>query len=61
MPHRQYPFYAVVEDEFSAVNQLIVDRLASHIPMVEEIAHYLIDAFRPIQTDMKLIIAGDAA
>ena len=24
-------------------------------------AHYLIDAFRPIQTDMKLIIAGDAA
>ena len=27
----------------------------------EKGAHYLIDAFRPIQTDMKLIIAGDAA
>jgi len=27
----------------------------------EKGAHYLIDAFRPIQTDMKLCIAGDAA
>lgn len=27
----------------------------------EKGAHYLIDAFRPIQTDMKLVIAGDAA
>lgn len=44
MPHNQYPFYAVVQDDFSAVNQLIVDRLTSHIPMVEEIGHYLIDA-----------------
>ena len=27
----------------------------------EKGAHYLIEAFRPIQTDMKLVIAGDAA
>jgi len=27
----------------------------------EKGAHYLIDAFRPIQTDMKLVIAGDAS
>lgn len=27
----------------------------------EKGAHYLVEAFRPIQTDMKLVIAGDAA
>ncbi|HJN51825.1 MAG: polyprenyl synthetase family protein [Pseudomonadales bacterium] len=41
---KKYPFYAVVEDDFRAVNQLIIDRLSSHIPMVEEIANYLIEA-----------------
>jgi octaprenyl-diphosphate synthase len=44
MPQMQDPFYTVVEDDFAAVNQLIIDRLSSHIPMVEEIAHYLIEA-----------------
>ena len=44
MSVKKYPFYAVVEDDFRAVNQLIIDRLSSHIPMVEEIANYLIKA-----------------
>jgi|TARA_B100002003_G_scaffold251803_1_gene297705 octaprenyl-diphosphate synthase len=44
MSVKKYPFYAVVEDDFRAVNQLIIDRLSSHIPMVEEIANYLIEA-----------------
>jgi|TARA_Y100000310_G_scaffold338529_1_gene428397 octaprenyl-diphosphate synthase len=44
MQVNKYPFYAVVEDDFSAVNRLVVDRLSSHIPMVEEIANYLIEA-----------------
>lgn len=44
MPDKKYPFYAVIEHDFSAVNQLIIDRLSSNIPMVEEIANYLIEA-----------------
>lgn len=44
MLDKKYPFYAVIEHDFSAVNQLIIDRLSSHIPMVEEIANYLIEA-----------------
>ena len=44
MSVKKYPFYAVVEDDFRAVNQLIIDRLSSHIPMVEEIANYLVEA-----------------
>jgi octaprenyl-diphosphate synthase len=38
------PFFAVVEQDFSAVNQLILDSLSSHVPLVEEISEYLIDA-----------------
>ena len=44
MPDRKHSFYAVVQDDFVAVNQLIVTRLSSHIPMVEQIGHYLIEA-----------------
>lgn len=38
------PFFTVVEDDFTAVNQLILDSLSSHVPLVEEISEYLIDA-----------------
>jgi octaprenyl-diphosphate synthase len=44
MPDRKHSFYAVVQDDFAAVNQLIVTRLSSHIPMVEQIGNYLIEA-----------------
>jgi len=37
-------FYNVVNPEFKAVNQLIINSLSSHVPLVEEIANYLIDA-----------------
>lgn len=40
----KYPFHAVVESDFSAVNRLIVDRLCSRVPLVEEIGHYLVEA-----------------
>ena len=40
----KYPFYAVVDSDFSAVNQLIRDSLSSHVPLVEEISTYLIEA-----------------
>ncbi|MEX2489716.1 MAG: polyprenyl synthetase family protein [Pseudomonadales bacterium] len=39
-----HPFYSVVADDFAAVNHLIADSLSSHIPLVEEISHYLIEA-----------------
>lgn len=38
------PFFTVVEDDFATVNQLILDSLSSHVPLVEEISEYLIDA-----------------
>ena len=39
-----YPFYNVVNTEFEAVNKLIIGSLSSHIPLIEEISKYLIDA-----------------
>ncbi|MFT7688861.1 MAG: octaprenyl-diphosphate synthase [Candidatus Azotimanducaceae bacterium] len=39
-----YPFYNVVNTEFEAVNKLIIGSLSSHVPLVEEISNYLIDA-----------------
>jgi octaprenyl-diphosphate synthase len=38
------PFHAVVKDDFSAVNQLIIDRLHSDVGLVENIGHYLVEA-----------------
>jgi octaprenyl-diphosphate synthase len=38
------PFHAVVKDDFSAVNQLIIDRLHSDVELVENIGHYLVEA-----------------
>ena len=40
----KYPFHAVVEKDFSAVDRLIIDRLCSRVPLVEEIGHYLVEA-----------------
>jgi len=39
-----YSFYQAVEADFSAVNKLIQESLTSNIPLVEEIATYLINA-----------------
>lgn len=38
------PFYPVVNDEFAAVNELILRELHSEVPLVENIGHYLIEA-----------------
>ncbi|MAY68926.1 MAG: octaprenyl diphosphate synthase, partial [Porticoccaceae bacterium] len=37
-------FQKAVEHEFSAVNQLIVDRLQSDVGLVESIGHYIVEA-----------------
>ena len=39
-----YPFFAAVEDDFQAVDNLIRGNLNSDVPLVEEIAAYLVDA-----------------
>ena len=39
-----YPFYEAVADDFAAVDSLIKDSLSSHVPLVEEISEYLIEA-----------------
>lgn len=38
------PFHQAVKDDFSAVNQLIIDKLHSDVGLVENIGHYLVEA-----------------
>ncbi|WP_299977036.1 polyprenyl synthetase family protein [uncultured Pseudoteredinibacter sp.] len=38
------PFHQAVEDDFAAVNQLIIDQLHSDVGLVENIGHYIVDA-----------------
>ncbi|GLS24831.1 polyprenyl synthetase family protein [Marinibactrum halimedae] len=38
------PFHQVVADDFSAVNQLIIDQLHSDVGLVENIGQYLVEA-----------------
>ena len=38
------PFHQVVKDDFSAVNQLIIQQLHSDVGLVENIGHYLVEA-----------------
>ena len=39
-----YPFFTAVQDDFSAVDELIKANLSSDVPLVEEISTYLISA-----------------
>lgn len=38
------PFHAIVKEDFSAVNQLIIEKLHSDVGLVENIGHYLVEA-----------------
>jgi len=38
------PFHQIVKDDFSAVNQLIIQQLHSDVGLVENIGHYLVEA-----------------
>jgi octaprenyl-diphosphate synthase len=55
------PFFAVVEQDFSAVNQLILDSLSSHVPLVEEISEYLIDAGGKRLRPLLVLLAANAS
>lgn len=43
-PTMKHPFYEAVKADFKAVNTLIIASLSSHVPLVEEISGYLIEA-----------------
>lgn len=58
--------YDTVADDFGQVNQLILDRLSSHVPLVEKIAQYIVESggkrMRPLLvllTARSLDYAGD--
>lgn len=38
------PFHEAVKDDFTSVNQLIIDKLHSDVDLVENIGHYLVEA-----------------
>lgn len=38
------PLHQLVADDFQAVNQLILDECTSQVPLIEKIAHHLIDS-----------------
>lgn len=38
------PFHQVVARDFKAVNSLIIERLESHVELVENIGHYIVEA-----------------
>lgn len=44
MPASTNNLHAVVADDFNAVNQLIIQECASQVPLVEKIAHHIIDS-----------------
>ena len=54
-------FFAAVEDDFAAVNQLILDSLSSHVPLVEEISQYLIDAGGKRLRPLLVLLAAKAS
>ena len=38
------PFHEAVKDDFTSVNQLIIEKLHSDVGLVENIGHYLVEA-----------------
>jgi len=58
--HMNYPFYNVVNSDFSAVDQLITSSLGSNVPLVEEISTYLIEAGGKRLRPLLVLLAANA-
>ena len=56
----KYPFYTVVANDFTAVDQLIIGSLSSHVPLVEEISGYLIEAGGKRLRPLLVLLAANA-
>ena len=56
------PFHKAVEEEFSAVNELIVNQLQSDVGLVENIGHYIVDSggkrLRPVVVLLSALANG---
>jgi octaprenyl-diphosphate synthase len=51
---------SVVAKEFEAVNQLIIEKLHSRVPLVENIGHYIVDAGGKRLRPMLALLSGGA-
>ena len=56
------PFHRAVEEEFSAVNKMIVNQLQSDVGLVENIGHYIVDSggkrLRPVVVLLSALANG---
>lgn len=56
------PFHSAVEEEFSAVNKMIVSQLQSDVGLVEHIGHYIVDSggkrLRPVVVLLSALANG---
>lgn len=55
-----HPFYEAVDADFRAVNDLVINSLSSHVPLVEEISHYLIEAGGKRLRPLLVLLAANA-
>lgn len=60
MPARVSPIHAVVAQEFAAVDQLILAECRSQVPLVEKIAHHIIDSGGKRLRPLLVLLAGRA-
>jgi octaprenyl-diphosphate synthase len=54
------PFQEPVQDDFTAVNQLIIEQLHSNVGLVENIGHYLVEAGGKRLRPMLVLLAAKA-
>ena len=54
------PFHEAVKDDFTAVNQLIIDQLHSDVDLVENIGHYLVEAGGKRLRPLLVLLAANA-
>lgn len=60
MPACPSPLHAVVAQEFAAVDQLILSECHSQVPLVEKIAHHIIDSGGKRLRPLLVLLAGRA-
>jgi octaprenyl-diphosphate synthase len=52
--------YQAVAEDFEAVNTLIIEQLSSHVPMVEKIAHYIIESGGKRMRPLLVLLSANA-
>lgn len=57
---KNYSFYQVIADDFTRVNEIIRKQLVSNVPLVEQIAEYIISAGGKRLRPLLVLLAGNA-